>query len=110
MFDPVLEASVFVHDFAGNLVTSFDLRSFGFTRVFSVSYLPASDELVLIASDLSGTIRVLLTDRDGNPHRSFRTDSLFGIADVAAITSGPFAGDIAAVMNQPSTFLRLALP
>jgi hypothetical protein len=78
--------------------------------VLSASYLPASDELLLIASDLSGTVRLLLTDRNGNPHRSFRTDSVFGISDVAAITSGPFAGDIAAVISEPSTFLRIALP
>jgi hypothetical protein len=50
-----------------------------------------------------------VTDRAGTPRRSFRTDALFNLADVAPISSGPFAGDIGAVMGQPSFFARTFL-
>ena len=55
-------------------------------------------------------MRLLLTDRTGNPPPILPHHPVLGISAVTAITSGPFAGDLGAVINQPSTLLRIALP
>src|SRR3954452_14229410 len=105
--DATLDASVFVHNADGTLATRFDLAKYGFTKVQSVSYVAASDELVFLAVDGGGTTRVVTTDRAGNPLRSYRTDALADLQDVAPIGSGPFAGQLGAVLGQPSYFARV---
>jgi DNA-binding beta-propeller fold protein YncE len=108
--DPGLDAIVFVHNLDGTLVTSFNLRPFGFTRVDSVNALPGSQELAIAARDITGVQRLVITALDGTPHRSLRLDSVPPLADIAAITSGPFAGALAATVAQPSQLMRLTLP
>jgi hypothetical protein len=108
--DATLDASVFVHNADGTLARRFDLGRFGFVRVQSVRYRADRDELVLLAVDGTGATRIVTTDLLGNPHRSYRTDALPDLADVALIGSGPFAGDFGAVTGQPSWFARVALP
>lgn len=108
--DATLDASVFVHNADGTLATRFDLAKYGFAKVQSVRYVAASDELVFLAVDGGGITRVVTTDRLGNPHRSYRTEALPNVADVAPIASGPFAGQFGAVLGQPSYFARVALP
>src|SRR6185436_13294809 len=108
--DPGLDAIVFVHDVDGTLATSFNLRPFGFTRIDSVNALPASQELAIAARDITGVPRLVITALDGTPHRSLRLDGLPPLADLAAVTSGPFAGALAATVAQPSQLMRLTLP
>jgi hypothetical protein len=108
--DATLDASVFVHNADGSLARRFDLGQYGFVRVQSVRYRADSDELVILAVDGTGATRIVTTDVLGNPHRSYRTDALPDLADVALIGSGPFAGDFGAVTGQPSYFARVALP
>jgi hypothetical protein len=75
-----------------------------------VRYVAASDELFLLARDGGGTVRVLVTDRNGAPHRSYKVEGLADVVDVSPITSGPFAGQFGAVVSQPSTYARITLP
>lgn len=107
--DPGLDAIVFVHNLDGTLATSFNLRPFGFTRIDAINALPDSQELAIMVRDISGHARLVLTELNGTPHRSLRLDGL-SLADIAAITSGPFAGSIAATEGQPSFLERIALP
>ena len=60
--------------------------------------------------DATGKTRILTTDRAFAPKRSYRTDALPDVADLAPITSGPFTGDYGVVQGQPSWFARIALP
>jgi hypothetical protein len=107
--DPGLDAIVFVHGVDGTLVTSFNLRPFGFTRIDSVNALPDTQELAIAVRDITGHARLVITELNGTPHRSLRLDGLT-IADIAAVTSGAFAGSIAACEAQPSQLMRLSLP
>jgi hypothetical protein len=107
--DPGLDAIVFVHNLDGTLVTSFNLRPFGFTRIDTVNALPDTQELAIMVRDISGHARLVLTELDGTPHRSLRLDGL-AISDIAAVTSGPFAGSLVATRGQPSFLERIALP
>lgn len=99
-----------MHNVDGTLVTSFNLRPFGFARIDSVNALPGSQELAIAARDITGVPRLVITALDGTPHRSLRLDSVPPLADIAAVTSGPFAGAVAATVAQPSQLLRLSLP
>jgi hypothetical protein len=108
--DATLDASVFVHNADGTLAQRFDLGKYGFKKINSVHYRAGSDELVFVAVDAGGVTRVVTTDRAGNPHRSYRTDALPDLQDIALIGSGPFAGDFGVVLGQPSYFARVALP
>jgi hypothetical protein len=101
---------VFVHNADGTLARRFDLGKYGFVRVSSVRYRSDSGELVLLAVDGTGASRIVTTDLAGNPHRSYRTDALPDLQDVALVGSGPFAGDFGAVTGQPSSFARVGLP
>jgi hypothetical protein len=107
--DPGLDAIVFVHNLDGTLATSFNLRPFGFTRVDAVNALPDSQELAIMVRDISGHARLVITELNGTPHRSLRLDGL-SLADIAAVTSGAFAGSIAATEGQPSFLERITLP
>ena len=107
--DASLDAVVFTHGLDGSLVGNFDLRPLGFTKVASVRYLPASDELLMTAVDITGKVRLVVTSPSGQPRRSYRTDAIAGFVDLAAITSGAFAGDFGVVINQPSEYLRVSL-
>jgi hypothetical protein len=107
--DPV-NARAFVHDLAGALAYTIDLRPYGFVRIASVAHLPATDELLFVAVDLAGTPRLVITDAAGTPRRSYRLDALAGFTHLAPITSGPLAGQLGAVFAEPSAFVRLALP
>jgi len=109
--DPTIDARVFVHSLDdGSLTYSFDVAPFGFPRVLAVNYLRGTDELLLTVSDQAGTVRLLVTDAAGRPRRSYRTDGLAGIADLAPISSGAAAGDVAVMLGQPSEVLRVFLP
>jgi hypothetical protein len=106
--DAGLDAMVFVHNLDGTLARSFDLRPFGFTRILSVDVLP-SDEIAVQVVDITGARRLAIAGLDGTPHRSVRLDGLFA-ADFAAVTTGPFAGSLAATLAQPSFLLRVDMP
>jgi hypothetical protein len=109
--DATLDAVVFVHNADGTLANKADLGQFGFIRIQSVRYNAAADELVLLAVDAGNTTRVVTLDRAGlYPKRSYRTDAVPGIVDLAPITSGAFVGDFGAIQSQPSYFERIALP
>lgn len=107
--DAGLDAIVFVHNVDGSLVTSFNLRPFGFTRIDSINALPDTEELAIAVRDISGRSRLVITELNGTPHRSLRLDGLT-IADIAAVTRGASAGSIAAIEAQPSQLMRLSLP
>lgn len=107
--DAALDAVVFTHHLDGTLAGSFDLAPFGFGRIQAVSYLPASDELVITAADRSGVERLIVTSPTGQPRRSYRLDAIGDAVDVAPITSGPGAGDLGAVENQPSFWFQISL-
>lgn len=112
--DDGLAATAFVNSFAsGALAYTIDLGPIGFTRIDAVSYRQFTDELLFVALDSSGIRRILVTDVRGNPRRSYRLDGLAsvpdlpGLVDLAEVTSGPFVGDVTAVIDQPSEAARL---
>ncbi|MGN6110819.1 MAG: hypothetical protein ACTHU0_37300 [Kofleriaceae bacterium] len=106
--DPI-EAVVYLHDLTGALVRTFSLAPFGFVKVESVDYLPASAELLLVAKDATGTRRLVVTTTTGQPLRSYRADELEGPLDLAPMSDGPFAGDIG-VLEQGAAIVRIHLP
>ena len=87
----------------------FNLRPFGFVRIDAINALPATQELAIMARDISGHARMVITELNGTPHRSLRIDDLT-ISDIAVVTSGPFAGSVAASEAQPSFLERISLP
>lgn len=107
--DAALDAVVYTHRLDGTLAGSFDLAPAGFTRVHTVSYVPASDELAISAADDSGVERLVIVAPDGHPKRSYRLDAIGDVIYVAPITSGPSAGDLGAIENQPSNFFQISL-
>lgn len=107
--DAALDGVVYTHRLDGTLAGSFDLAPAGFPRVHSVSYLPASDELAISAADDGGVERLVIVAPDGHPKRSYRLDAVGDVVYLAPITSGPSAGDLGAIENQPSNFFQLSL-
>lgn len=105
--DPI-RAQAYLHTVDGGFVRMIDLAPLGVARIQAVNAL--SGELLFTVLDSGGVQRLLVTDLDGNPRRSYRTDALPSLTDVAAFTSGPFAGDVAVGLGQPSELLRLAAP
>jgi len=103
--NPANDAKFFRHDMAGNLQLMGDLAPHGMQRLGSVSWLPATNELLFLGTDISGTQRWVVTSLDGNPVRSYRA---FEVSDGAPITSGPNAGKLGAVQGQPSELVRLS--
>jgi hypothetical protein len=108
--DATLDAVVFIHNADGSLGGKFDLAKLGFTKITSVRYNAAADELVFLVVDATKATRILTTDRAFTPKRSYRTDALPDVVDLAPITSGGFIGDYGVVQSQPSYFARIALP
>ena len=107
--DATLDTVVYLHNLDGSLAGSFALAPLGFARAQSVGYLPASDELVVTAADAGGVERLVVTSPTGQPRRSYRLDAIGDAIDVAPITSGPSAGDLGAIENQPSKFFQISL-
>lgn len=107
--DATLDGVVYLHNLDGSLAGSFDLAPFGFPRAQAVSYLPDSDELIVTAQDAAGGERLIVTSPTGAPRRSYRLDAIGDSIDVAPITSGPGAGDLGALENQPSNFFQISL-
>jgi hypothetical protein len=111
--DPTIDGVAFVLNASdGSLASSIDLRRYGFTRIASVRYIAATDELVFVASgdDAARTKRLVVTDRAGKPRRAYRVDALPYLSDLAPVTDGAFAGDFGAISAEPSAFARIALP
>jgi hypothetical protein len=105
--DPI-DSIVYTHRLDGTVAGLFDLRPFGVRRVFTVNYLPATDELLCMV-DLAGQVRLVVTSPTGQPRRSYPIDPIAGATDVAPITSGPFAGDLGVVSIEPSEYQRAVL-
>lgn len=109
--DPTVDAVVYVHNADGTVAAKTDLGKYGFTKVATVRYNAAGDEIVCIASDAKGTVRIVTLDRASlTAKRSYRADALPDLVDLAPLTSGPYAGDYGVVQSQPSYFARIALP
>jgi hypothetical protein len=108
--DPTLDAVAFVHNADGTLATKFDLAKWGFARINSVRYDSARDQLLFLVVDTGGVTRIVTTDRSFTPKRSYRTDALPDLSDLALMSNGPFAGDYGVTQAQPSYFARISLP
>src|SRR5262249_28214151 len=106
--DPAVDGVIFTHNLDGTLAGQFDLAPFGFRSVQAVSYLPATDELIITAPDIAGVERLIVTSPSGQPRRSYRLDAIGDAIDVAPITSGPSAGDLGAAENPPSNFFQIS--
>jgi hypothetical protein len=106
--NPVNDAKFYRHDMAGNLTWVGDLGPWGMQRIGSASWLPATDELIFLGNDVSGTQRWVVTDHNGNPHRSYRADRVIDGAPIT--TPGANFGKLGAVNGQPSELVRLSLP
>lgn len=107
--DSALDARVFLHNLDGTLASSFDLAPFGFPRVSSVNYLPATDELLVAARDMTGTLRLVVTSAIGQPRRSYRVDAITGFADVAQLAPGADSPKVGVLIGQPSEYVRVTL-
>ena len=110
VLDPSLDATLFVHNLDGSLAVIVNLAAWGVHRILAVNVLPATDELMVLGTDVEGTVRLMVTTAGGTPVRSYRTDAIFGITDLAPITAGPFAGQVGVITGQPSSFLRIESP
>jgi len=106
--DPI-DTIVYTHRLDGTVASVFDLRPLGIQRVAAVNYLPATDELLCTAVDITGQVRLVVTSPTGQPRRSYRVDPIAGLADVAPITSGPYLGDLGVVISEPSEYVRAVL-
>jgi hypothetical protein len=107
--DASLDGVVFTHNLDGSLAGTFDLRPLGFPKVSSVMYLPASDEILMAATDITGVQRLVVVSASGQPRRSYRTDAIAGFSALALMTSGTFAGDVGVVFSQPADYMRVSL-
>jgi hypothetical protein len=108
--NPALEAVAFVHDADGNPVGTIDLARFGLERLFQVTYLPSSDELVFLATTADGQRRLVVTDANGKPQRSLLAGAFARTSGFAPITNGSFAGQLGVVEMNPAFFFRATLP
>jgi len=108
--DPALDGTIFVNNLDGSLAAVINLSAWGVHRILDLNYLPATDEILLLGTDVDGVVRLMVTTRGGTPVRSYRTDTIFGITDMAPIGGGAFAGQVGVVTGQPSSFLRIATP
>ena len=108
--DPSLDATIFVHNLDGSLAAVINLAAWGVVRILDLNVLPATGEIVLLGTDVNGVLRLMVTTAGGTPVRSYRTDGIFGITELAPITSGAFAGQVGVITGQPSSFLRIAPP
>lgn len=108
--DATLDAVAFTSNLDGSPAGQFDLAPLGVRRITSVDYLALSDELLFGVVDQFGVSRYLVTSPSGTPRRSYRTDSVAGLGAVAQITSGPGAGELGFLINQPSLFVPVTLP
>jgi hypothetical protein len=106
--NPAMRSVVFVHQLDGSLAYTFDVAPIGFPVVGSVSYDPNTDELNLVGTDELGLQRILVTDINGNPRRSYRTDAIGFVTDLAPISSGPNAGEVGLLGGDPTLFARAA--
>jgi hypothetical protein len=104
-----IDSMVYTHRVDGTLAGAFDLRSLGIRRIYTVNYLPATDEILCTAIDLTGQVRLVVTSPTGQPRRSYRTDSIAGVTELAPITSGPYQGDVGVVFSEPSEYVRAVL-
>ena len=104
-----IDSMVYTHRLDGSLAGAFDLRAHGIRRVYTVNYLPATDEILCTGIDITGQVRLVVTSPTGQPRRSYRTDPIAGVSELAPITSGPYQGDLGAVFAEPSEYLRTKL-
>jgi hypothetical protein len=107
--DPI-DSTIFVHQMDGTLAAVLNLAPWGVHRIVGLNVMPSTGEILLVGTDVEGTLRLMVTTPGGTPVRSYRTDSIFGLADLAPITTGAFAGQVGVVTGQPSSFLRIAAP
>ncbi|HEU5056978.1 MAG TPA: hypothetical protein VFU21_10660 [Kofleriaceae bacterium] len=107
--DPI-DSTIFVHQMDGTLAAVLNLAPWGVHRIVGLNVLPSTGEILLVGTDVEGTLRLMVTTPGGTPVRSYRTDSIFGLAELAPITTGAFAGQVGVVTGQPSSFLRIAAP
>jgi hypothetical protein len=105
-----IDSTIFVHNLDGSLASIINLAAWGVHVILDLNVLPATGEIVLLGTDVSGTVRLMVTTAGGTPVRSYRTDTIFGITDLAPITNGPFAGQVGVITGQPSSFLRIEAP
>jgi hypothetical protein len=108
--NPALEAVALVHDTDGRQVGTIDLSKFGLKRLFQVTYLPVSDELLFSASTADGKRRLVVTDAAGKPRRSLLAGDFAVASGFAQVASGPFIGQLGAVEYDPAFFFRATLP
>jgi hypothetical protein len=109
--DPNLDATIFINNLAdGSLASVINLSPWGVHRILSLNFMPATGEIALLGTDVNGVVRLMVVSISGTPDRSYRTDTIEFVSEMAPITSGPFAGDLGVVIGQPSTFLRIAPP
>jgi len=106
--DPI-DSVIYTHRLDGSLAGLFDLRPLGIQRVFTVNYLPATDEILCTGVDIIGQVRMVVTSPTGQPRRSYRTDPIAGVSELAPITSGPYQGDLGIVFVEPSEYVRAVL-
>jgi hypothetical protein len=107
--DAALDGVVYTHNMDGSIANVFDVRPLGFPKVNAVRYLQMTDEILLVATDITGRQRLIVLSPTGEPHRSYRTDAIAGFFGLAQLTSGPFAGDLGVTFSQPSQYLRVSL-
>jgi hypothetical protein len=109
--DASVDTAVFVFNASdGSQAARLDIGTYGFTWIHTVTYDPATDHIIVLANDISGAMRLVAIDRSGNPLRSYTIDAVPNLTALAAITSGPNAGDFGAMQSQPGIFSRVALP
>jgi hypothetical protein len=106
--DPI-DSVVYTHRLDGSLARALDLRPLGIQRIFTVNYLPATDEILCTVVDITGQVRLVVTSPTGQPRRSYRADPIAGVSEVAPITSGPHLGDLGVVFAEPSEYVRAVL-
>ncbi|HWO22462.1 MAG TPA: hypothetical protein VNO30_27075 [Kofleriaceae bacterium] len=105
----LIDSMVYTHRLDGSLAGAFDLRPRGIKRVYTVNYLPATDEILCTGIDLSNQVRLVVTSPTGQPRRSYRADPIAGVSELAPITSGTYQGDLGVIFAEPSEYLRAKL-
>jgi hypothetical protein len=109
--DPNLDATIFINNLAdGSLDSVINLSPWGVHRILTLNFMPATGEIALLGTDVNGVVRLMVVSTSGTPDRSYRTDTIPFVSEMAPITTGPFTGDLGVVIGQPSTFLRIAPP
>ena len=70
---------------------------------------PATDELIVAARDMKGTLRFVVTSATGQPLRSYRTDAVQGVTDLAQLAPGADSPMLGVLIGQPSEYVRITL-